>query len=153
MYFLNLKRLKAGLHVRRKHKPKHKPRVNRDDASTSARSFFLRLCLRRPGLHVAYACLRLCLVLASYVSPALKVLQLTIINDHYPPNTNPCAHNELTCQGTLPRIFCCWLFSPEIPCVKVSTGPQAWDRSLDELVFFQTPHMNSENQWAILAQN
>ena len=51
---------KAGLHVRRKHKHRHKhkhePRVNRDDASTIARSFFLRLCLRLPGSHVAYAC-------------------------------------------------------------------------------------------------
>ena len=46
--------VKAGLHVRCKHK--HKPRVNRDDASTSARSFFLHLCLRRPGSHVAFAC-------------------------------------------------------------------------------------------------
>ena len=67
---------KAGLYVRRKHKHKHKPRVNRDDASTStsARSFFLRLCLRRPCSHVAYACACvvpvhtwLMLVLASYV--------------------------------------------------------------------------------------
>ena len=56
--------LKAGLHVRRKHKHehKHKPRMNRDDASPSARPFFLRVCLRRPGSHVAYV-----LVLASYV--------------------------------------------------------------------------------------
>ena len=60
--------LKAGLHVRRKHK--HKPRVNRDDASTStsishvwtgttqAQEKGTRLCLRRPGSHVAcaYAC-------------------------------------------------------------------------------------------------
>ena len=40
------KRLKAGLHVRRKHK--HRPRVNRDDANTSARksrSAFLFLAL------------------------------------------------------------------------------------------------------------
>ena len=36
---------KTGLHVRRRHK--HKARVNRDDASTSACSFFLRLCWRR----------------------------------------------------------------------------------------------------------
>ena len=38
-------RIKAGLHVRRKHKRKHKPPVNRDEASTStsARSLFLRL--------------------------------------------------------------------------------------------------------------
>ena len=54
--------LKAGLHVRRKHKNKHKrkdqTRVNWDDASTStsARSSLLPLCLRRPGSHVAYAC-------------------------------------------------------------------------------------------------
>ena len=34
--------LKAGLHVR----PKHKPLVNRDDASTSMRSFFLEECAR-----------------------------------------------------------------------------------------------------------
>ena len=60
--------LKAGLHVRRKHghkhKRKHKPRVNRDDASTSttARSFILRLCLPRPGLHVACAYARACVV-------------------------------------------------------------------------------------------
>ena len=46
---LSVAKLKAGLHVRRKHKHKHTPRVNRDDASTStrARSFFLCLCLRR----------------------------------------------------------------------------------------------------------
>ena len=52
----------ARLHVRRKHK--HKPRVNRDHASTStnARSFFLRFCVRRPGSHVARGN-----VLASYV--------------------------------------------------------------------------------------
>ena len=56
--FRKLKR--PGLHVRRKHKPKHKPHVNRDDASTSARSFFLRL--RRPGSHVAYACAYACVV-------------------------------------------------------------------------------------------
>ena len=55
-------RLKAGLHVRRKHKHKHKhqPRVNRDDASTSARKRNARLCLRmrRSGSRVAcaYAC-------------------------------------------------------------------------------------------------
>ena len=75
-------RLKASLHVRRKHKRKHKPRVNQDDASTSARkketrSFFL--CLRRPGLHVAYACacvvhvnrsLNCCSLVASWQYPA-----------------------------------------------------------------------------------
>ena len=33
--------------------------MNRDDASTSVRSFFLRLCLRRPSSHVAY-CLFAC---------------------------------------------------------------------------------------------
>ena len=62
--------VKAGLHVQRKHKHKrkHKPRVNRDDASTSARKsafyFFLRLCLRRPGSHVAcaFACAYACVV-------------------------------------------------------------------------------------------
>ena len=53
-----LRFIKAGLHVRRKHKYKHKPRVNQDDAS--ARSFFLRL--RRPGSHVAYACACACVV-------------------------------------------------------------------------------------------
>ena len=60
MYVLNLgvKGLRAGLHVRRKHKRKHKPRVNRDDASTSTRKRTARLCLclRRLGSHVAYAC-------------------------------------------------------------------------------------------------
>ena len=53
-------RVKDGIHVRRKHKQKHKhkhkPRVNRDDTSTSARKRSARLCLRRPGSHVAYAC-------------------------------------------------------------------------------------------------
>ena len=49
--------IQAGLHVRRKRK--HKPRVNRDDASTSARSFFLCLCLRRPGSYVHGLCMRL----------------------------------------------------------------------------------------------
>ena len=49
-------RTKAGLHVRRKHKHKQKPRVNRDEASTSARSFSCDCALRRPGSHVAYAC-------------------------------------------------------------------------------------------------
>ena len=43
------RRIKAGLHVRRKHehnhKHKHKPRVNQDDASTSARKRNARLCL------------------------------------------------------------------------------------------------------------
>ena len=41
--------VKAGLHVRRKYKHKHKPRVNRDDASTSARKRNAHLCscLRR----------------------------------------------------------------------------------------------------------
>ena len=54
--------VEPGLHVRRKHKHKrqHKPRVNRDDASTSERKRNARLCwyLRRPGSHVAcaYAC-------------------------------------------------------------------------------------------------
>ena len=59
--------LKAGLHVRRKHKhkhrDKHKPRVNRDDASTRERNALLFLCLRRPGSHVAYSVLMLVLVL------------------------------------------------------------------------------------------
>ena len=41
---------------RAREKQKHKPRVNRDGASTSARSFSLCLCLGRPGSHVAYAC-------------------------------------------------------------------------------------------------
>ena len=44
--------VKAGLHVRRKHehKRKHKPCVNREDASTSTRKRNARscLCLRRP---------------------------------------------------------------------------------------------------------
>ena len=48
------------------HEHKHKPCVNRDDSSTStsARSFFLRLCLRRPGSYVAdtYACAYACVV-------------------------------------------------------------------------------------------
>ena len=52
--------LTAGLLVRRKHN--HKPRVNRDDTSITARSFFLHLCLRRPGSHVAYAALVSCRV-------------------------------------------------------------------------------------------
>ena len=47
------------------HKHEHKPRVNRDDASTSARSFFLRLCLRRLGSHAAYAHARACVVRVS----------------------------------------------------------------------------------------
>ena len=50
--------VKAGLHARRKHKHKHmhkhKPRVNQDDASTSASYFSLCWYLRRPGSHVAY---------------------------------------------------------------------------------------------------
>ena len=52
--------LKAGLHVRRKHK--HQPRVNRDDASTRKRNAFLFHVLApvvhvcRPGSHVANAC-------------------------------------------------------------------------------------------------
>ena len=33
---------------------KHKPQVHQDD--TSSHSFFLRLCLCRPGSHVADAC-------------------------------------------------------------------------------------------------
>ena len=62
MSLTSLPLVKAGLHVRRKHKNKHKrkhkPRVNRDDANTSARkrNACLCLCLRRPGSHVAYAC-------------------------------------------------------------------------------------------------
>ena len=54
-YFVFPVALKAGLHVR----CKRKPRVNQDDASTSARkrSACLRLCLRRPGSHVAYSCI------------------------------------------------------------------------------------------------
>ena len=92
--------LKAGLHVRRKHKHKHKrkPRVNRDDASTSARKkkgacacvassrftrgLCLRLCLRRPGSHVAYACACAhacaCVVRVNQPYPALtQTLNLT----------------------------------------------------------------------------
>ena len=47
---------KAGLHVRRKHKHKnkHKPHVNRDDASTSARSFSCA-CVVPVHTWVAYA--------------------------------------------------------------------------------------------------
>ena len=46
----------AGVYARRNHK--HKPRVNRDDASISARKRNARLCLcsHRPVSHVAYAC-------------------------------------------------------------------------------------------------
>ena len=51
--------LKAGLHVRRKHKHEHKPRVNRfrkhKRQHKKNRSAFLFLVLRRPGSHVAYA--------------------------------------------------------------------------------------------------
>ena len=53
------------------HKHKHKPRVNRDDASTSARSFSLRLCLRRPGSHVAYACAYACTWVVRVNQPSL----------------------------------------------------------------------------------
>ena len=54
----------------------HKPRVNRDDVSTSAsaRSFFLRLCLRRPGSHVAYACACAC-------ACVVRVNQAFVINN------------------------------------------------------------------------
>ena len=59
--------VKAGLHVRRKRN--HKPRVNRDDASTSEsarkRNAFSFLSLRRPGSHVAYACACACVVLVN----------------------------------------------------------------------------------------
>ena len=54
-----LRTLKAGLHARRTHKRKHKPRVDRVDASTSARKRDARLCL----------CLR------RMCKPALKVFE------------------------------------------------------------------------------
>ena len=52
----HIREVTAGLHVRRKHEHKHKykPRVNRDDASTSARKRNARLC--HPGSQVACAC-------------------------------------------------------------------------------------------------
>ena len=64
--------VKAGVHVR-------KPRVNRDDASTGARSFFLRLRLRRPGSHVAYACVCACACVVRVNQPLASTLSDTFV--------------------------------------------------------------------------
>ena len=68
--------VKAGLHVRSKHKRKHKPRVNRDDASTTARkrNACFCLCLRRPGSHVAYTCAYACACVV-HVNQPLQMLR------------------------------------------------------------------------------
>ena len=97
---------KAGVHVRRNNKHKQKARVNRDDArtSTSARSFFLRLCLRCPGSRVAYAC--------AYALPCVvrvnQPLQFTLAEVKYSlcftekalAFTNSCC-GDITCNSFL----------------------------------------------------